>query len=194
MSDKELPAQGRTANGSADMAAGLAKALAWPVLAAVLVVCFWRPLHTVADTFPQLLSRSEEFSIGGASFHLRKSLVDRASPEIKTVLDDLGPEEVRLILEVKPNDIVCYANPPSDGEKQPYMVLVKLGLFAWVTKEEAKEQVSQGYPCVWGVSTTAMFGRTREFMITAISEVIQQSKALPESKPTTITKTGSASR
>jgi len=177
------------------MAVELVKALAWPVLVALIVVCFWTPLHKLVATLPQLLSESEELSIGGTSIRMRKSLVDQASPEMKNILYDLGPAEIRIILEVKPNDVVCYAEPPSPTEQQPYKVIVKLGLFAWVTKEEAKEQESQGYPCGFGVSTTPMFARVRDLMITAISQVIQQAKTVPESKPTTITpKTGVAAK
>lgn len=194
MADEELPAHGRTPNRSRYTAVELAKALAWPVIVALLLVSFWTPLHTLVDTIPQLLFRPEEFSIGGVKFHLRKSLIDQASPEEKRILNDLGPAEVELILEVKPGDVVCSGNPPTPEERQPFIVLVEHHLFEWVTKEEAKQQESQGYPCGFGVRTTPMFRRVREFMINAILEAIQQSKTLPASKPSTITKTGAATR
>jgi hypothetical protein len=142
----------------------------------------------VVDIVPQLLSKSEDFSIGGATFHLRKSLVDQAPPNIKGILDALGPAEIRLILEVRSNDVVCYRDPPPSIVKQPYTDLVTLGLFKEATKEEKKEQESEGYPCGYGVGTTPQFATIRDFMIMAISDAIQQSRTLPESKPTTIKK------
>ncbi|MGO9019299.1 MAG: hypothetical protein ACLQVJ_13225 [Syntrophobacteraceae bacterium] len=177
-----------------DTVVGLTKALAWPVLAATLLVCFWKPLHTLVDTVPQLLSRSEEFSIGGASFHLRKSLVDQAPNDVKAILNNLGPKEVRLILEWKPNEVVCFPDPPPPEVRQPYTELMKLHLFEAVTPEEAKRQESEGYPCGYGFTTTIKFADIREFLIAAISEAIQQSRTLPRSKPARITETGAATR
>jgi hypothetical protein len=192
MADEKLPSQSIAPNHPLQTAAELAKALAWPVLAVLLLVSFWTPLHTLMNTVPQLLSSSEEVSIGGATFHLRKSFVDQAPPEVKEILGDLGPEEVQIILEVKPQDVVCFAYPPPPLEKRPYTVLINLHLFEEATPEQKKEQQSEGYPCGFGVSATPKFARVRGFMIQALSEAIQQSKMLPVSKPSTITKTGRA--
>ena len=186
MADEELPAHGKTPDGPRDTAVEFTKVLAWPVLTVVLLICFWSPLHTLVNILPQLLSETEEFSIGGASAHLRKSFVDQAPPDLKEILANLGPEEVRLILQVRPDDVVCYPDPPPPEQQRPYAALVRLNVFAWVTKDQAEQQKSAGYPCGYGVSTTLKFGRIRDLLIDAISEAIQQSRTLPESKSKTI--------
>ena len=89
--------------------------------------------------------------------------------------------------------MVCFRDMPAAETQQVYSSLVKLGLFTWATKEEAKEQEAQGYPCRYGVATTAKFTSTREFLIRAVADTIQQSRTLPETKPRTITKAGAAS-
>ncbi len=163
----------------------LTKALAWPVLAALLLVAFWKPLHILADYVPQLLSNTEEFSIGGVRFQLHKSLVDQASPDVKRILGDLGVEEIRLILDTPPQNTICWSIRPSPEEKQfqPYASLLNLGLFREMTKEEMQQQESEHIACKYGVIPTPKFGPIRDFMIKGIVEAIQQAQALPVSKP-----------
>lgn len=185
MADEERRTRNETPNRSSSTTVELTKALVWPFIVVFLLVAFWKPLHILADYVPQLLSNTEEFSISGVRFQLRKSLVDQASPDVKQILGDLGVEDIRLILDTPPQNMICWPTRPSQAEKQvqPYSSLLNLGLFREMTKEEKRQQESQHIACEYGVTPTPKFGPIRDFMIKGIVEAIQQAQALPVSKP-----------
>ena len=102
MSVEKVANEAQRTDVSHNTAAELTKAFAWPVTIVLLVICFWTPLHLAVGTVPLLLSNSEEIAIGGATFHMRKTLINQASGELKEILNNLGPGEIGIMLDVRP--------------------------------------------------------------------------------------------
>jgi hypothetical protein len=77
-----------------DVILAYVKALAWPVLALMVFVVFWGPLHQIANLTPSLINRSTSIKIGSVTLVLGKDVTVDIPDRVRQALRSLGPDDL----------------------------------------------------------------------------------------------------
>jgi hypothetical protein len=148
-------------------AAELAKALAWPLLALVLLMGLWSPLRESAKEIPTLLRRSEGLTIAGVSLRVREDLSRRASLEVRTVVARLSPESLQYLLSSNGNGMFLIGGGTSQLPRE-LGELAGLGLIEELPAEELPPQADSGF------QMTPLGEEATSFLLVVVSEFVEQ--------------------
>jgi hypothetical protein len=159
------------------LAVDLVKALAWPIFAICVVVAFYAPLRRVVDLLPEMLGRADSISIAGVDLHMSGRIGNRVTVEVRKVLDELQPADIRKILETADNGSIWW-DVVSRDEQTAWRRLAFLGLFREKTDKEVKDYNKRnGEKSTFGLETTELFSKTRDFLIDVTSTLIAEAKS-----------------
>jgi hypothetical protein len=152
----------------------LIKAVAWPLIALILLIAFWTPLRQTTDLIPSIIGRSDTISIAGLSLKVSQGLKAKASPEVQRVLAKLSRSGVERVLRMSES---AYWDrvPGRTYYKEDTADLLKLGLVSEVSAAEidglnAKEHRNYDY----GVRQTELGKETQSFLQSVVAEFVEE--------------------
>ena len=140
----------------------LVKALAWPITALIILICFWGPLQEIAGKLPTILGQSESITIAGLSIKVGARLKAQASPAIEAALSAMSPEDIKRLLSHSGS---AYWNKGDETfGRNENASLVRLGLLEEVPA--SKLDPRYGY----GISLTEKGKNVQNFLYQLIAE------------------------
>lgn len=157
------------------------KVLIWPLLAFACLIAFWQPLKEIGELVPNMLTRSDEISIG--SIKLKMTLPSSADlaantpPSVKAALAALSPGTVRYLIDQPLLTGELYSADPLQGnEKQHVEELVERGLCTFKTADELRKFEREKFEREGGSTLTFAYGlscgyayqQAREFLLGAV--------------------------
>lgn len=154
-----------------EIAVELVKALAWPVVVLIVLIAFWSSLHSIADSLPNIISRSETITIAGLSIKVSKGLSKQPSEQVKQAISKLSSEGFRRLLNS--GGASFWDRPDVAIGKSDNAELLRLGLMEEVPSAELQDRAnkrSYGY----GVRLTPLGKETQNFLIEFVSSVTQE--------------------
>ncbi len=154
-----------------ELSVEMVKAVAWPLLVLILVLCFWTSLQSAAELLPNLLSRSETITIAGLSLKISKGLSRQPSEDVKQVLSKLSAEGVRRLLNSSGASSWDVGNR-GDGVAENAEI-VKLGLAEEVAPEDLQDERGRRRYS-YGVRLTPLGKETQGFLFALIAEFTQE--------------------
>ena len=96
------------------------RSLSWPLLIALLILGFIRPIRSTLDILPDLLARSSNITVGEVRLEIQNRILTEASPQVREALLGMSTDAfVRLI---------------RDGTEEQYAQWT--GFYCETTKEE----------------------------------------------------------
>ena len=138
------------------------KALAWPVTALIVLICFWNPLQDIANRLPSILGQSESITIAGISIKVGARLKSQASPEIQGALSAMSPDDIKRLL---PHSGSAYWDKNGFSyTKSENANLVRLGLLREIPTAELAS--NYGY----GIELTPKGKSVQDFLYQLIAE------------------------
>lgn len=156
-----------------ELSVELTKALAWPLLAVVVLASFWSPLQRTADLVPALVGRSDTITIAGLSLKISQNLHSQASPEVREVLAHLSKAGVERILEMGESS---YWNKDTGSRgRELNAELIKLGLEVELPQTELDTRNQrEGRDYGYAVRRSALGEQTQAFLRSIVAEFVQQ--------------------
>jgi hypothetical protein len=151
----------------------LIRALAWPILAVLVLISFWRPLHDTAVQIPDIVGRSDTITIAGLSLKVGRALRRQASPEVQEVLARLSPEGLKRVLGLSSS--IWWDQGQEPMGQADVAELLRLGLVEEVSSAELQERNREdeknfGY----GVEITELGEQTQSFLQSVVAEFVQE--------------------
>jgi hypothetical protein len=152
--------------------------LAWPLLVALLLVFLWTPLNkTVIEAADLIADGGASVEVAGLKISLPKREVPVPPLAVKNILPQLDADMVNFIVaNVGGQNIldICYpeAHPKElSDDNSVSNRLRKLGLIAFVQKEQREK--GTGKTCGDGSQTsyTSLYDMTRDYLIRIIEAV-----------------------
>jgi hypothetical protein len=114
------------------------RVLAWPVLIAVLVVAFNRPLRDIINSFSLKFSEASKFSIGSLSLEIEAKAREAGNPDLARQVGSLTAGAVEQLLRTpRTGDMILLCTFPVIGGTQEYG-LEKPGVLASLEELEKK--------------------------------------------------------
>lgn len=152
----------------------LIKALAWPLIALILLIAFWTPLRQTTDLIPSIIGRSDTITIAGLSLKVGQGLKAKATPEVQKVLAKLSRSGVERVLRMSDSSYWTRGSGLSSDKNQG-AELVKLGLETEVPQSELdalnlKQQTNYGF----GLRITDLGRETQAFLQSVVAEFVQE--------------------
>ncbi|SET69761.1 hypothetical protein SAMN05216412_11325 [Nitrosospira multiformis] len=143
----------------------LIRALAWPVIAAALLISFWQPLRETANLLPSILHRSDAITIAGLSLKVSHELRHEAPPDVQAKLRRLSPSGIEALLNHGENTKMIY-----EGKSEEKRAEERWGEL--VANELAyKESYDDG--ARFFVALTPVGVKARSYLVSIISEFIK---------------------
>jgi hypothetical protein len=151
------------------------KVVTWPLLTVCLIITFWGPLQAVAAVIPELLSNSEEFTVGKITVKIRgkarTETAGKATAEVIDALRGLRADDVRQILE--PSESTSYLFCGHDQTDPTIQIMKRLELNKLVTRMTPQELAQDKESCVDprpeppidGYRVTPLYESARTFLI-----------------------------
>jgi len=156
-----------------------AKALAWPIVALIVLVSFWSPFQETARILPSIIGRSESISIAGLSMRVSGRLRVKATPEVEKVLSRMSRDAVDVLISLQGEAYVL-----SEAQQSAilrYDELKALGLVEAVPANQlGPKPPYRTVEFAYGVRLTPLGLRTQSFLRSVIAEFV---KELPKSQP-----------
>lgn len=151
----------------------LTKALAWPLLAGIVLASFWSPLQRTADLVPALVGRSDTITIAGLSLKIGQNLHSQASPEVRAILAHLSKAGVERVLEMGASS---YWNKDAVSRGQEVNAeLIKLGLVVEIPQTELDARnLREGRDYGYAVKRSALGEQTQAFLRSIVAEFVQE--------------------
>ena len=152
----------------------LVKAIAWPILAAILLISFWTPLQETASQIPIIVGRSDTITIAGLSLKIGPGLRQKASPDVQKALAQLSQEGVEKILALSVGGSYWDKGQEANG-RADNGELVRLGLAEELPSDQlekmnAAEHRNYGY----AIHITALGHQTQAFLRSVVAEFVQE--------------------
>ncbi|HEV2046594.1 MAG TPA: hypothetical protein VGQ95_08350 [Chthoniobacterales bacterium] len=154
------------------------KALAWPVIALIVLASFWTPLHEIGRMAPELIRQSDSITIGSVSLQLSKRVTRHMSDEVRNILPRLEPDDIRELVAYDRayGAAITYEDQESwTGSSKRLEKFVTLGLLTQMSvkdleddQEEKKRRDFAGY------KATQLYVRVHTFLINLVPEVISE--------------------
>jgi hypothetical protein len=147
------------------------KALAWPVLAILLVFFFWTPARETAALLPELLRDSETIEVGKVKLGIKKSIAKRASEAVREALVDMKAPDVRLILQSESQTFLfCDAKESDENIQQFHRLEAKKLVSALTAEQLTAEKTTDPPPCAgerltFGFATTILWDSVQKFLV-----------------------------
>lgn len=156
-----------------ELSVELARATAWPILALIVLLAFWTPLHDTARQVPELLGRSDTITIAGLSLELSRELRYKASPDVKEALGKLSQEAIKRLLNM--GDSSWWNVGDESHGRFENGELLSLGLVeeldaADMRRQHEADQRKFGY----GVAMTTLGRRTKSFLHSVVAEFVHE--------------------
>jgi hypothetical protein len=154
----------------------LVKAIAWPLLAAVVLVSFWHPLREAANQLPSIVSRSDTITILGLSLKIGPQLRQKAPREVQEALAALSADGIKTLMGMigmgggRGNDIHTLSVMTSD--RGPYAELIKLKLAEEVPGLARADPTSDPTYATYVLQITPLGVQTNDFLLSLIAEFI----------------------
>jgi hypothetical protein len=151
----------------------LVKAIAWPLLAAVVLVSFWHPLREAANQLPSLVSRSDTITILGLSLKIGPQLRQKAPREVQEALAALSADGIKALIgmgEGRGNDI--HISSVVTSRRGPYAELIKLKLAEEVPGLAKADPTSDSTYATYVLQITPLGVQTNDFLLSLIAEFI----------------------
>jgi hypothetical protein len=150
----------------------LAKALAWPVFALFVIICFWSSLHNAANAVAIALRASEAITIGELSIRVGKNDI-RPSPQVQAAITGLSSAAIKKLFELKPD--IVYPAPPDPAAQDANAELLRANLARPLTSNElAASSNRMGLKFVYGIVLTPLGSSVKSYIESVILEVIKQ--------------------
>jgi hypothetical protein len=164
------------------------KVLAWPILVLLVLVSFWSPLHEVAAMLPNLVSQSESISISGVSIKVSKSIGDRASSDVREVLNKLTSNDIRELLETS-DGTVLFEKPDSPDAQAIELTVWKHFIAVGLANELSRQELAakddedkKNYQS--GFRTTDLYPKVRDLAVEFTVQAISQATVVKASTST----------
>jgi hypothetical protein len=152
----------------------LVKAVAWPLLAAIVLASFWSPLHNIADQLPTILGRSDTITFAGLSLRVSPGLRAKAPPDVQKVLPQLSREGLERIIAMSSGGTYWDKGNEADGRSE-YGELIKLGLLEETPSDELeKRNAAEKRNYGLAIHMTALGRQTQAFLRSVVAEFVQQ--------------------
>src|SRR6266550_448005 len=155
----------------------LVKAIAWPLLAAVVLVSFWHPLREAANQFPSIVSRSDTITILGLSLKIGPQLRQKAPREVQEALAALSADGIKTLIGMgrgRGNDI--HISSVVTSGRGPYAELIKLKLAEEVPGLARADPTSDPTYATYVLQITPLGVQTNDFLLSLIAEFIDELK------------------
>lgn len=163
----------KVSKSRAELIVELIKALAWPLFALIVLICFWSQLQSASRQLPNLLSRSETISIAGLSLKIGKGLSKQPSTNVKKALSELSPDGIQRLLNLSSSS--WWDVGSESTARAEYAELVHLGLMEEVSESEIRATNERdGKNFGYAVRVTAFGKETQTFLYALISEFVQE--------------------
>lgn len=94
------------------------RVLAWPLLLAVLLVWFHRPLAEIAQSFSQKFTAANKVSIGALSLEIEKTASAAGNPEIGRQIGQLSPQAIEELLQTPRNGRMILVSTNDDERRR----------------------------------------------------------------------------
>jgi hypothetical protein len=155
----------------------LVKAIAWPLLAAVVLVSFWHPLREAANQLPSIVSRSDTITILGLSLKIGPQLRQKAPREVQEALAALSADGIKTLIGMgkgRGNDI--HISSVVTSGRAPYAELIKLKLAEEVPGHARADPTSDPTYATYVLQITPLGVQTNDFLLSLIAEFIDELK------------------
>ncbi len=179
MPEAEAPTKSRF-----ELIVELIKAVAWPLLAIVVLVAFWSPLRRTADLIPSIVGRSDTITIAGLTLKVGRGLKSKASPQVEKVLESLSKDSIAAVLGM-PEGATWPPNSAASGRAQN-AELIKLGLVVELPQNEIDDRNAKEHrDYVFGVRQTPLGKQTQVFLQAVVAEFVEELEREAPNKATT---------
>ena len=98
------------------------RVLAWPVLIAILVILFFKPLREIAESFSLKFSEAHKVSIGSLSLEIEAKAREVGNPELGRQVGSLTPGAVEQLLRTPRSGDMILVSTSDFQQKREYGV------------------------------------------------------------------------
>jgi hypothetical protein len=156
------------------------KALAWPIIALIVLASFWTPLHQIGLMAPELVRQSDSITIGSVSLKLSKRVTRRMSDEVRNVLPRLDPDDLQELVATN----LPYGTPMTFGDQGTWTEsskrlekFVTLGLLTRMSIKDLEDE-QKANKRQWrdfaGYRATQLYVQVHTFLVKLVPEVIKE--------------------
>lgn len=113
----------------------LIKAISWPLLLVILVLCYRDSIGRIADELPELFSHAREVKVGSVSFTVEQE-AQYSNPKLAEALKGLSPEARKILLQTSLNTTHILWSKTTHDSKVSYYD-------AWADRDGALKELAK---------------------------------------------------
>lgn len=144
--------------------ANLIKAILWPAIVGVCLYYWIRPVTTIVQTLPDLISHASTISLGGVELKINPSVLPKPSDEVAGVLNRLSNDQLADLMAFNPGTHYCINSSYKDLKKASLADLKLLD----------QQDNGTGDNCKNYYQLAELGSRTRDYLLSLISAQIKK--------------------
>jgi hypothetical protein len=158
----------------------LVRATVWPLIVIISLISFWEPLHKTAQQLPAIVGQSQTITIAGLSLKLQKGIENKPSLKVKEALSNISADSIKKLMTS--NEASYWESNYTNSAKVENYELINLRLLEEIPYDQLNESTINRKKYGYGIRLTPLGKETQNFLLSLISEFVQELKTSETSK------------